>query len=177
MHALNNTFQEKIFTKEYLDDICLSLAPDNTWVNPHRSMLGLGNYDVNVIMAALQNKMNCEAVWFDKRKDPECIHTENIVGFILNIPNKYDFGLISLPLLGRRHWIAIRKVEENYWNLDSKLKKPQSLGDETQTIQYIRNQLKENDKELFIVVKKDITESESWLKKIDNNDKLIQTDK
>lgn len=30
-------------------------------------MLGLGNYDINVIMAALQKK-GCEAVWFDKRK-------------------------------------------------------------------------------------------------------------
>ncbi len=30
-------------------------------------MLGLGNYDVNVLMAALQLK-GYEAMWFDKRK-------------------------------------------------------------------------------------------------------------
>jgi josephin len=30
-------------------------------------MFGLGNYDVNVIMAALQDK-GFETVWFDKRK-------------------------------------------------------------------------------------------------------------
>ena len=30
-------------------------------------MFGLGNYDINVIMAALQKK-NYETVWFDKRK-------------------------------------------------------------------------------------------------------------
>jgi len=29
-------------------------------------MLGLGNYDVNVLMVALQLR-DCEAVWFDKR--------------------------------------------------------------------------------------------------------------
>lgn len=43
-----------------------SLSPDNL-VNPHKSMLGLGNYDVNVLMAALQLR-GYEAMWFDKRK-------------------------------------------------------------------------------------------------------------
>ena len=43
-----------------------SLSPGSV-LNPHKSMLGLGNYDVNVIMAALQHK-ECEAVWWDKRR-------------------------------------------------------------------------------------------------------------
>ena len=59
--------KEKAFTKAQLDDICTQLAPDNQWWNPHRSPLGLGNYDVNVMMAALQGK-DCQAIWFDKRK-------------------------------------------------------------------------------------------------------------
>jgi len=42
------------------------LSPD-TWINPHRSMLGIGNYDINVIMVALQSH-GYETVWFDKRK-------------------------------------------------------------------------------------------------------------
>lgn len=37
------------------------------WINPHKSLLGLGNYDINVIMAALQLRGR-EAVWFDKRR-------------------------------------------------------------------------------------------------------------
>ena len=38
-------------------------------VTPHKkSMLGNGNYDVNVIMAALQTK-GYEAVWWDKRRE------------------------------------------------------------------------------------------------------------
>lgn len=36
-------------------------------MNPHKSSLGLGNYDINVIMKALQTK-GLEAVWFDKRR-------------------------------------------------------------------------------------------------------------
>lgn len=67
LHALNNLFQSKdAFTKTELDTICHSLSPDN-WINPHKSMLGLGNYDINVIMKALQSR-GYEAIWFDKRK-------------------------------------------------------------------------------------------------------------
>lgn len=67
LHALNNLFQERnSFTKAELDLICHTLSP-NVWINPHKSLLGLGNYDINVIMKALQAK-NCEAIWFDKRK-------------------------------------------------------------------------------------------------------------
>lgn len=42
------------------------LAPQCV-VNPHRSVLGTGNYDVNVIMAALQSR-ELAAVWWDKRR-------------------------------------------------------------------------------------------------------------
>lgn len=93
LHALNNLFQGDLFfeafdsinirgsitnafccystakgtfTKFQLDEICKQLSP-NEWINPHRSVLGLGNYDINVIMAALQAN-GCEAIWFDKRK-------------------------------------------------------------------------------------------------------------
>lgn len=92
LHALNNLFQGKFsridfvtpenaynssfywfiwtakgtFTKSELDDICVQLSPDE-WINPHKSMLGLGQYDVNVIMSALQLK-GYDAIWFDKRK-------------------------------------------------------------------------------------------------------------
>jgi len=66
LHVLNNLLQEKAFNKSDLDEICLQLN-DSQWWNPHRSPLGLGNYDVNVMMAALQLK-EYQAVWFDKRK-------------------------------------------------------------------------------------------------------------
>ncbi|XP_063701900.1 josephin-2 [Culicoides brevitarsis] len=164
MHALNNTFQEKVFTKEFLDEICLQLTPDTNWLNPHRSMFGLGNYDINVIMSAVQRKKNCEAIWFDKRKDPACIDTEQIIGFILNIPNKYDLGFVAVPLLGRRHWFAIKKIGAQFWNLDSKLKVPKSLGNENDVMEFIRKQLLENDKELFIVVTKEVASAQSWMK-------------
>lgn len=67
LHSLNNLFQDgAAFAKSELDNICYALSPDN-WFNPHKSLLGTGNYDINVIMAALDTK-GCGVVWFDKRK-------------------------------------------------------------------------------------------------------------
>lgn len=67
LHALNNLFQDRTaFSKNELDSICHTLSPEN-WINPHRSILGLGNYDINVIMSALQSR-GYDMIWFDKRK-------------------------------------------------------------------------------------------------------------
>uniref|UniRef100_A0AAG5DAM0 Josephin-2 n=1 Tax=Anopheles atroparvus TaxID=41427 RepID=A0AAG5DAM0_ANOAO len=161
LHALNNLFQDKAsFSKSQLDQICQNLSP-NEYINPHRSILGLGNYDVNVIISALQLK-NCEAVWFDKRKDPSCIDTTKIVGFILNVPTNYKVGFVRLPIQ-RRHWIAVRQINNEYWNLDSKLDAPQCLGDEASMLQYLREQLQSNDKELFVVCTNEVEKSQQWL--------------
>ncbi|KAI4460404.1 josephin 1 2 [Holotrichia oblita] len=115
----------KEFLKEELDSICYSLSPD-VWINPHKSILGLGNYDINVLMKALQSR-GYEVIWFDKRKDPNCINLRNIFGFILNVPSEYKVSFITLPLR-RRHWIAIRQINGNYYNLDSKLDSPCIIG-------------------------------------------------
>lgn len=117
-----------MFLKQDLDNICLELCPD-AWINPHRSILGLGNYDINVIMKALLTK-DCETEWFDKRKDPGDIefNDKRIVGFILNVPSEYKFGFVSLPLHHRRHWCSLKKVGNAYYSLDSKLKDPLKIG-------------------------------------------------
>ena len=66
VHTLNNLFQEKdAYSKADLDAISYNLSPEK-FVNPHKNVLGLGNYDVNVLMAALQLR-DYEVVWFDKR--------------------------------------------------------------------------------------------------------------
>lgn len=68
LHALNNLFQDaKAFTKQDLDSICKELASGRFFFNPHKSLFGLGCYDVNVIIAALAKK-NYDIIWFDKRK-------------------------------------------------------------------------------------------------------------
>lgn len=66
MHSLNNVLQQQLFSREVTDNICKRLAPDSQ-LNPHRRLLGTGNYDVNVIMAALQG-LGLAAVWWDRRR-------------------------------------------------------------------------------------------------------------
>ncbi|RWS27923.1 Josephin-1-like protein [Leptotrombidium deliense] len=126
LHTLNNLLQANVFTQKELDSICKNLSPNNSLLNPHKSFFGLGNYDVNVIMCALQTKQ-LEAIWFDKRKDPECLELSKIYGFILNLPNPSLSHSEDL-LMSRKHWIAVRKIEDLYYNLDSKLTFPEIIG-------------------------------------------------
>ncbi|XP_071278978.1 josephin-1 isoform X2 [Agelaius tricolor] len=131
LHALNNVFQDSnAFTRETLQEIFQRLSP-NTMVTPHKkSMLGNGNYDVNVIMAALQTK-GYEAVWWDKRRDVNAIALSNVMGFIMNLPSSLCWGPLKLPLK-RQHWICVREVGGTYYNLDSKLKVPEWIGGESE---------------------------------------------
>ncbi|KAH9519752.1 Josephin-1 [Bulinus truncatus] len=160
LHALNNLLQKKdAFTKKDLDEICTRLSPDS-FINPHRSMLGLGNYDVNVIMAALQEK-GYETVWFDKRKNVTLLIPEKIMGFILNTPTDYKLGFVKLPI-HRKHWIAIRWLNGKYMNLDSKLDSPAPIGDEANLLEFLGKELSNGEKELLLVVEKNVYDNSLW---------------
>jgi len=152
VHCLNNLFQKKgEFSKEILDRICSNLAPEE-YINPHKSVLGLGNYDVNAIMVALEFK-SMQLVWFDKRKEitASSLELSRAFGFILNIPSDFQFGFITLPITSR-HWICIRKMDDNnYYNLDSKLDWPKCIGNDDDFLKYLQNEMKSNNKELFVV--------------------------
>lgn len=54
-----------------------------------------------------------------------------VQGFILNVPSRVSLGIVSLPLR-RRHWLAVRQVNGQYYNLDSKLKSPVCIGGEAE---------------------------------------------
>lgn len=60
-------------------------------------------------------------------RDPRCLCLDNIKGFILNVPSEYKLGFVLLPLK-RRHWIALKKINGAFYNLDSKLDSPQLIG-------------------------------------------------
>lgn len=160
LHALNNLFQDgRAFSRTQLDEICSRLSPDNL-INPHKSLLGLGNYDINVIMAALESK-NHAAVWFDKRKDVDILDLDQIYGFVLNIPTDYEWGFIRIPLK-RRHWTCVKAIQGLYYNLDSKLEYPELIGKDTEVSKYLKDQIGHKDKELFVVVSKEVEETKAW---------------
>ena len=70
LHSLNNLFQEKFFTKQTLDMLCnddSSVSTSTTFFNPNRSVFGTGNYNVSVILKAVQLREH-QCIWFNKTK-------------------------------------------------------------------------------------------------------------
>uniref|UniRef100_A0A9L0IS64 Josephin-2 n=1 Tax=Equus asinus TaxID=9793 RepID=A0A9L0IS64_EQUAS len=139
----------------------LQLAPDSR-LNPHRSLLGTGNYDVNVIMAALQG-LGLAAVWWDRRRSLSQLALPQVLGLILNLPSPVSLGLLSLPLR-RRHWVALRQVDGVYYNLDSKLRAPEALGDEDGVRTFLAAALAQGLCEVLLVVTKEVEEKGGWLR-------------
>ncbi|XP_072703766.1 josephin-2 [Ciconia boyciana] len=160
LHALNNVLQRRCFTQEAADEICKRLAPAAR-LNPHRSLLGTGNYDVNVIMAALQS-LELAAVWWDKRRSLERLALGQILGFILNVPSQVSLGFVALPVR-RQHWLAVRQLRGTYYNLDSKLRAPVPIGGEAELRIFLRDFLSQGFCEVFLVVPRAVEEAGAWL--------------
>ena len=158
LHALNALYQEQKFTSKDMDQICKSLAP-NKMVNPHKSIFKTGNYDANVLMYALQNE-GVEVQWFDSRKANDELNLNDesflcrgnkkeyeFLGFILNNPFK------KMLVFNRRHWLTIKRIDNVWFNLDSKQKKPTKYTstEEIQELQdWLITSLLYNDAQLMI---------------------------
>ncbi|VVB01848.1 unnamed protein product [Arabis nemorensis] len=136
LHSLNNLFQDKdAFTKESLNSIAEKLVADDpnreTWtplsflLKPHHNTL-TGNYDVNVMIAALEGKGK-RVVWHDKRTGASSIDldADALMGIVLNVPVKRYGGLWR-----SRHWVVMRKINGVWYNLDSDLVVPYLFKDE-----------------------------------------------
>ncbi|KAM4721691.1 josephin-2 [Rhinophrynus dorsalis] len=160
VHALNNLLQKPQISYQLAEEICRGLAP-NSMINPHRSFLGTGNYDVNVIMAALQT-LDYAAVWWDKRRSLESLVLSEVFGFILNIPSPISLGFLSLPIT-RKHWIAVRQVDDVYYNLDSKLKAPIKLGGPRELKEFLQDCISRGSCEILLVVRKEVEDARLWI--------------
>ncbi|KAG8224708.1 hypothetical protein J437_LFUL006095 [Ladona fulva] len=102
------------------------------------------------------------------------MNLRKILGFILNVPSEYRLGgVLPLPL-NRRHWIAIRAIGSTYYNLDSKLRAPEAIGEEKDLLTYLRDQLQSKEKELFVVVQDEVEQDHSWLRNITEESEVIK---
>lgn len=98
---------------------------------------------------------------------------DNVYGFILNVPNTPSYGLFAAPLnyipvqaqiwSSEKHWVTIRKIGNYYYYLDSKLISPMCLGDESQLLQYFRQNIHQEQVEILVVVTKSVSENQSWM--------------
>ncbi|VDN97297.1 unnamed protein product [Rodentolepis nana] len=166
VHAINNVLQRHAVTKADLNRICEELAPDcSPFMNPHRNILGLGNYDANALIVALQETGH-DIIWFDKRTSlaDHRLDWSKIVGCILNARRK------SIASVGGRHWVAFRGIATpdpevvNYYDLDSKLRKPVLVAKSHEEFSnYIERRLKElSDSQLLFVVPKEVLSERTW---------------
>ena len=123
LHTLNALLQGPVYDSAALTELALSIG--GKFELAHRWPL-VGNWDVNVMMLALQQR-GLDVRWWDRRsaicelrslaEDPAC------VGLICNEPGSWLFGLVP-----SRHWLAIRRVRGEWYDLDSRLPRPAKLG-------------------------------------------------
>ncbi|KAJ6299553.1 hypothetical protein OIU76_020508 [Salix suchowensis] len=103
LHALNNLFQQQeAFTRARLNEISGKLVLEDpskkTWTpfsivfKPHHNAF-TGNYDINVLIAALEDK-DKTVVWHDRRNAASTIDLDgaddSLFGIVLNVPARRD---------------------------------------------------------------------------------------
>ena len=143
-HFLDLTIPGPIVSKAQLDAIAATLAPDaGWWNNPHKSMFGVGNYDVNVLMVALQEH-GYETRYLDTREPSHWIHDleqPEAIGLICNVAGNWT-----------RHWIAIKFQGSKYYNVDSKLSSPFEFASSAALVDYLTALLTTDPKTTLLLV-------------------------
>jgi josephin len=142
VHAINNLMQKKIYAAKDLDAIANSFS--NAWINPHKSVLGLGNYDANVLIKAVEDQ-GFEVKWFDKRKSTKDLDLNSIFGLIVNYKSTKFMGLWK-----SRHWISARRMNGRLYVFDSVRSKPISFND-SDAREFLQKMIDDADSELLLV--------------------------
>jgi josephin len=151
IHALNNLLGGPILTKDSSDEIATRLAlTSGWWNNPHKSIFGLGNYDVNVLMIALKDQ-GYETQYLDTRPGKNLWETQ------LKQQETAALGLVcNVQGIWGRHWKAIKFVANGgdletstpptattattttlFYNLDSKLAAPLKFVSRDELVQHL----------------------------------------
>jgi josephin len=159
-HAINNLLGVASVTSSELDAIARELDEGGLGL-AHRWPL-LGNYDVNVILVALQRR-GYEAEWWDRRKRQDELQaalcsmaaSAAVVGALLNVRSRPRLlgGLVPLG----RHWLALRPVAANgqrsqqWLDVDSDLEQPAVLEDGSALLARVEQLLTEADGHLIVV--------------------------
>eukprot|EP01065_Artemidia_motanka_P029878 TRINITY_DN35949_c0_g1_i1.p1 TRINITY_DN35949_c0_g1~~TRINITY_DN35949_c0_g1_i1.p1 ORF type:complete len:207 (+),score=58.25 TRINITY_DN35949_c0_g1_i1:55-621(+) len=129
VHALNALVQEPRFTSAKMDAVCeeLNKRGGNKWINPHRSVLGLGNYDANVLEFVCTTYIGADVKWLRTDAEVESSRANpDLIGFIVNVPSGGFSGWC-----GGQHWFCVRSVDGQWYDLDSNRREPCLLEDPT----------------------------------------------
>jgi len=155
VHSVNNILQRKVFTNVMFDDIAKQFSPDS-WVNPHKSVFGTGDYDANILLYAISVEAGLPTVWFNKKKQNlNHLKTEKLAGVIINVVTSRSF----FGLFESRHWLPLVPVltpssqqdgsmTELWFNLDPLSNRPIKLN----LVEYLDKFLKQDNEAIFIFV-------------------------
>ena len=94
-------------------------------------------------------------------RDVSVLNLTNIYGIVINKFYKPKCLGLEIPVK-RRHWLAIRKIEENFYNLDSKLDVPECIGNDEHLIKFLKSELAVSTTQLFLVISNSLPE-DSWM--------------
>jgi josephin len=95
-------------------------------------------------------------------RDLNLLNPVNIYGIVINKFYKPRCLGVEIPIK-RRHWLAVRKIDENYYNLDSKLDAPECIGNDDNLIKFLKSELAVITTEMFLVLPNSLPE-DSWIK-------------
>ena len=85
-------------------------------------------------------------------RDPHCLDLDNVLGFVLNVPTQPTLGPLTIPFVRRKHWIAVRYLAGAWHNLDSKAPQPEIVGETDVFLDWLCEQLKHDEKQVFVIV-------------------------
>lgn len=128
--------QKDAFTRASLNEVAEKLVVDETdketWTplsvvfKPHHNAI-TGNYDINVLIAALKGKGK-SVIWHDRRNGASSIDLDGpedaLMGIVLNVSVRRYAGIWR-----SRHWVTLRRIEGVWYNLDSDLVVPRAFKD------------------------------------------------
>jgi josephin len=128
------------------------LNPLSLIFKPHRNAVS-GNYDANVLIAALATRSK-HVTWFDRRKDIRSLNLATsygddgrlLLGMIVNFWSPKLLGLWQ-----SRHWVAIRKIQGTWYNLDSDNAAPLAFTDGEDAIYHYLSTVISNKGEIMLV--------------------------
>lgn len=138
LHAVNALLQREAYTACSMDALADRLVQGRRvpWRHPHRSVLGLGDYDVNVLMCALQ-EVGMRAEWVGEEVGVRV--EEGIVGFLVNVAAGWRWaGVLRRLLEERRHWMAVvRDGEAGFYLVNSDNEGAEWIGGEREVVEYL----------------------------------------
>lgn len=136
--------QKDAFTRASLNEVAEKLVVDETdketWTplsvvfKPHHNAI-TGNYDINVLIAALEGKGK-SVIWHDRRNGASSIDLDGpedaLMGIVLNVSVRRYAGIWR-----SRHWVTLRRIEGVWYNLDSDLVLPRAFKDSDEVRKFL----------------------------------------